>query len=152
MDDRVAAARSSLRNTALVYSLFLVVAIVVAVYIVVSAVSGAAYVTLSFVVIVGLLLAYQVVQHLRDFGARLAESDGVVQRKFRRADLIIFMDSYYLTVAGTVFRLRPEDWIHIEEGERVKVVHFPHTLTVVSVHSASYPGTPPTPPTPPAQS
>ncbi len=145
MDDRVAAARASLRNTALAYFLFLVVAIVVAVYIVLSAVSGAAYVTLSFVVIVGLLLAYQVAQHIRDFGARLAESDGIAQRKFRRADLIIFMDSYYLTVGGTVFRLRPEDWIHIEEGDMVKVVHFPHTLTVVSVHSPTYSGTLPPP-------
>lgn len=144
MDDRAGRARGSLRRTALIYILLLAVDVVAAAYIITSAVSGAAYVTLTFVVVIGALLAYQVVQHIRDFGAPLAESDGVVRRKFRRADLIIFLDSYYLTVSGTVFRLPPEEWIHIDEGDYVKVVHFPHTLTVVSIHGARRP--PPEPP------
>lgn len=136
MDDPVRGARASLRRTAAIYGALLAADIAVVVYILIVRTSGAAFVTLSFVVVVGLLLAYQVVQHVRDFGARLAETDGVIVRKWKRADLIIAWDSFYLTVDRTVFRVRPEDWIHLDEGEFVKVVHFPHTLTVVSVHIA----------------
>ncbi len=139
MDDPVAAARASLRRSALTYAALLVVDIAVAAYIIEARAGGAAFVTLSFVVVVGLLLVYQVAQHVRDFEARLAETDGVVVRKWKRADLIIAMDSYYLTVGRTVFRLRPEDWIHVDEQMYVKIVHFPHTLTVVSVHPIDRP-------------
>jgi hypothetical protein len=136
VEDPVPGARASLRRSAAIYAALLAADIAVVVYILIVRTGGAAFVTLSFVVVVGLLLAYQVVQHVRDFGARLAETDGVVMRKWKRADLIIAWDSFYLTVERTVFRVRPEDWIHVEEGEFVKVVHFPHTLTVVSVHIA----------------
>ena len=136
MDDPVAAARASLRRSAAIYAALLAADIAVVVYILIVRTGGAAFVTLSFVAVVGLLLAYQVVQHVRDFGARLAETDGRVVRKWKRADLIIAWDSFYLTVERTVFRVRPEDWILLDEGAFVKVVHFPHTLTVVSVHIA----------------
>lgn len=143
MDDPVAAARASLRRGALAYGALLAADVAVATYIVNARAGGAAFVTLSFVVVVGLLLVYQVAQHVRDFEARLVETDGVVVRKWKRADLIIAMDSYYLTVGRTVFRLRPEDWIQVDEGMYVKVVHFPHTLTVVSVHPIERPPAPP---------
>jgi hypothetical protein len=136
VDDPAPGARASLRRSAAIYAALLAGDIAVVVYILIVRTGNAAFITLSFVAVVGLLLAYQVVQHVRDFGARLAETDGTVIRKWKRADLIIAWDSYYLTVDRTVFRVRPEDWIHIDEGQYVKVVHFPHTLTVVSVHSA----------------
>lgn len=136
MDDAARSARASLIRTGLIYSAFLAVDVAVIVYIVVARVSNAAFITLAIVAIVGLLLLYQVVQHVRDFGASPVETDGVVQRKWRRADLIIAMDSYYLTVDRTVFRVKPEDWIHIEEAMPVAVVHFPHTQSVVSVREA----------------
>ncbi len=66
--------------------------------------SGGAYVTITIVGLVGLLLAYHVYQHVRDLGAPLAESEGLVTRKWTRADLIIAMQSYYVTVGRTVFR------------------------------------------------
>jgi hypothetical protein len=100
-------------------------------------------VTLSIVALVGLLLAYQTVQHLRDLSAPLAESEGAIVRKWTRADMIIAMQSYYITVDRVVFRVKPEDYIHLSEAMYVKVVHFPNTLTVVSVHEA--PGGPPLP-------
>ncbi len=145
MDDPVAAARASLRRGALIYSALLVADVAVIAYILDARAGGAAFVTLSFVVVVGLLLVYQVAQHVRDFDSRLAETDGVVVRKWKRADLIIAMDSYYLTVGRAVFRLPPEEWIHVDEQTYVKVVHFPHTLTVVSVHPIERPPAPPRP-------
>lgn len=143
MEGPVASARASLRRGALTYGALLIADIAVIVYIIGARTGGAAFVTLSFVLLVGLLLAYEVAQHVRDFDAPLVETDGVVVRKWKRADLIIVMDSYYLTVGRTVFRLRPEDWIHVDEQTYVKVVHFPHTLTVVSVHPIERPPAPP---------
>ena len=77
-----------------------------------------------------------------------AESEGLVVRKWKRADLIIAWDSYYLTVDRTVFRVKPEDWIQVREDAYVKVVHFPNTLNVVSIHELRPPAAPP-PPAPP---
>lgn len=102
--------------------------------IVASRASGAAYVTLTIVGIVGLLLGYTLVQHIRDLGGPLAETEGLIARKWSRADFVIVMQSHYVMVERVVFRLRPEEHIHLDEGMYVKVVHFPHTLNVVSVH------------------
>jgi hypothetical protein len=122
-----------------IYAVLLIADLLVISYIIAGATSGGAFITLSVVGVVGLLLAYQVVQHLRDLHAPLAESDGVVQRKWSRADLIIAMQSYYVTVDGTVFRLKPEDHLMVDAGMYVKVVHFPHTLNVVSIHEMARP-------------
>ena len=42
-----------------------------------------------------------------------------------------------MTVGRTVFRVAPEDHIMVDEGMVVKVVHFPRTLNVVSVHEVA---------------
>jgi hypothetical protein len=138
VEDPEARARQWLRRSMLIYMLLLAADLVVLAYIAPDA-SGLGFVSLSIIGVVGLLLLYQVVQHLRDLGAPLAESDGVVQRKWKRADLIIAMQSFYLTVDGTVFRVRPEDYTMVDEGMYVKVVHFPNTLDVVSVHEMRRP-------------
>jgi len=127
------AARAALRRSAVIYTVLLAVDVIVLAYVGADA-RGGAYVTLTIVGLVGLLLAYHVYQHVRDLGAPLAESVGAVTRKWTRADLIIAMQSYYVTVGRTVFRLRPEDYVRIDEGMYVKVVHFPNTLNVVSIH------------------
>ncbi len=120
----------------LIYLALLATDLLAVYYIVANGDGGGAYVTLSIVGLVGLLLAYQVVQHLRDLNAMLAETEGVVARKWQRADLVIALQSYYISVGRTVFRVRPEDYLFLNESAYVKVVHFPNTLTVVSVHEA----------------
>jgi xanthosine utilization system XapX-like protein len=132
--DPEAAARASLRRSAIIYTLLLAADILVLAFVLANGASGGVYVTITIVGLVGLLLAYHVYQHVRDLGAPLAESEGIVTRKWTRADLIIAMQSYYVTVGRTVFRLRPEDYLVIDEGMYVKVVHFPGTLNVVSIH------------------
>jgi hypothetical protein len=134
VQDPEPAARAALRRSAIIYTLLLAADVIVLGYVVAGGASGGAYVTLTIVGLVGLLLAYHVYQHVRDLGSVLAESTGLVTRKWTRADLIIAMQSYYITVGRTVFRLRPEDHIRIDEGMYVKVVHFPNTLNVVSIH------------------
>ena len=132
--DPESAARASLRRSAFIYTLLLAVDVVVLGLIVANGASGGAYVTISIVGLVGLLLGYHVLQHVRDLGAPLTESEGLVTRKWSRADLIVAMQSYYIMVARVVYRVRPEEYIHLEEGMYVKIVHFPHSLNVVSVH------------------
>jgi len=134
VQDPESIARAALRRSAVIYGLLLGVDVLVLVYIVANGAGGGAYITLSIVGLVGLLLAYHVYQHVRDLGAPLVESQGLVTRKWTRADLIIAMQSYYVTVERTVFRLRPEEYIHIDTGMYAKVVHFPNTLNVVSIH------------------
>lgn len=134
MPDPEQTARAALRRSLLLYSLFLGVAVIVVASIVASGPGGAGYVTLSVVGLVGLLLAYHVWEHILDLRSPLAESEGFVDRKWKRADLIIAWDSFYIAVERRIFRLDPADFIKIDEGMYVKVVHFPRTLNVVSVH------------------
>lgn len=127
-------ARAGLRRGTLIYSAFFLLDAAVFTLVVSARASGIAYVTLTIVGIVGLLLGYVVVQHIRDLGGPLAESEGLITRKWSRADFIIVMQSYYIMVGRAVYKLEPEDYIHLEEGMYVKIVHFPRTLNVVSVH------------------
>ena len=128
-----------------VYAAFLALDVLAASYIVASGPGGAGYVTLAIVAVIGLLLAFQVWMHIRDLGSPVAESQGVLQRKWSRADLIIAWHSYYVSVERRVFRLTPEDHVLLDEGMHVKVVHFPRTLHVVSIHEVRRDATPPAP-------
>ncbi len=139
MIDPEPAARASLFRSMLIYTALLIPDLAVVYYIATTSEQGAAFVTLSFFGVVGVLLAYQVWQHYRDLRSPLAESEGVVQRKWSRADLIIAWHSYYVAVERMIFRLQPEDYIHLDEGMYVKVVHFPNTLNVVSIHEIRRP-------------
>lgn len=137
MPDPESAARASLRRSLAVYTLFLITAILVFVWVAANRQGGGSFVTLVIVGIVALLLIVQVVQHLRDMNAPLAETEGPIVRKWKRADLIIAWDSYYISVGRSVFKIQPEDYIHLAEQRRVTVVHFPRTLHVVSVQEGA---------------
>ena len=151
VQDPEAAARASLVRSMLIYAALLAVAVVVVAWIAAPGPARPAFVTMSVVAVVGLLLAYQTWAHLRDLREPLVESVGTVQRIWSRADLIIAWHSYYATVDRTVFRLQPEDYVLIEDRWRalgrldppedlfVKVVHFPRTLNVVSIHEVMRP-------------
>lgn len=142
MTDPESAARASLRRSLLVYAVLLAVDVLVIYYIAVGIEGGGAYVTLSVVGIVGLLLAYQVWLHALDLGSPLAESEGFVLRKWSRADLVIAWHSYYINVGRTIFKVMPEQYLMVDEGMYVKVVHFPRTLNVVSIHETLRPPPP----------
>ncbi|MEX0749385.1 MAG: hypothetical protein WD359_01120 [Dehalococcoidia bacterium] len=134
MPDPESIARASLIRSLLIYGAFLIADVLVIVWVVSNGIEGPAYVTTSIVAVVGLLLLYQVVQHVRDLRAPLVESEGIVTRKWKNADLIIAWDSYYIRVERVVFRIKPEYFIDVREESYVKVVHFPYSLNVVSVH------------------
>ena len=139
------AARASLIRGLLGYSAVLAGSVAVVWYILSAGVQGIGYVTLLVFGGLAILLAYQVLQYILDLRAPLAETEGIVLKKWKRADLIIFLDSFYLTVGRAIFRIRPEDWVLIDEGMVVKIVHLQHTLNVVSVHELRPPPREPDP-------
>jgi hypothetical protein len=134
-----------------IYAVLFLTALAFVVWIVTSSPSGFAFVSLSIGGVVALLLGYQVYAHWRDMRSPLAESEGVVQRIWSRADLVIAWHSFYVTVDRKVFRLQPEDYVQLEDRYRslsrldppvdvyVKIVHFRMTLNVVSVHETLQP-------------
>ncbi|MBI5287454.1 MAG: hypothetical protein HY873_00610 [Chloroflexi bacterium] len=128
------AARSALFRSMVIYAVLLAADALVVAYAVREGVHGIGYVTVSIVGVVGLLLAYQVWQHLRDLGSPLAETEGVVLRKWQRADLVIAWQSFYIQIGRAIFKVQPLDYHLLESEMYVKIVHFPRTLNVVSVH------------------
>lgn len=145
MADPEAAARKSLVRGLAIYAALLGLDVLALVYIGTQGSGGASYVTFSVVGVVGLLLTYQVIQYVQDFGTPLAETDGLVVRKWSRADLIIAWNSYYMAVDRTVFRIDPLQYAELRVDKFVKVVHFPHTLNVVSIHEIAAPPPPDSP-------
>jgi hypothetical protein len=75
-------ARASLFRSMIIYAVLLLADVAVLYYIAANAVSGFAFFTFSVVGVVGLLLAWQVFQHYMDMRAPLAESEGVVLKKW----------------------------------------------------------------------
>lgn len=86
-------------------------------------------VAISILGFVSLLFGYQVVQSVRDLFSGVVETTGVVERRWSRNDFFLFRNSY-IFVARNVFRLEAEQYIEVGLGDRVRVVHFPHTSTV----------------------
>jgi hypothetical protein len=129
-------ARASVLRSVLLFSPFL--AIVVAAFAFIArdvareGASGGSIVGLVLVGFIGLLLAYQVVQSVRDLFAELKETVGLVERRWSRSDFFLFRNDY-IFVRGDVFRLYPEQFVEVELGDTVRVVHYPHTSTVQSV-------------------
>ncbi|MEX2245771.1 MAG: hypothetical protein WEC75_03710 [Dehalococcoidia bacterium] len=143
--DPEAAARAALRRSLVIYTVLFLAAALVVYYIATNRESNFAFVSLSIVGVVALLLGYYVWQHFRDLSAALVESEGVIVRKWTRADLIVAMQGYYIAVNRTVYRVRPEEYLHLREEMYVKIVHFPHTLNIVSVHEVRDPRLAPPP-------
>lgn len=131
--DPVSAARASLVRSAGLYAVFLAAILAFIAWLAPDAGSVTSYVVIAIAGAIALFVAWFILQHLRDLRAEPVERRGIVTRTWSRADLIIAMQSHYVTVDRTVFRVRPEDFIHLKELMPVRVVHFPHTLHVVSI-------------------
>lgn len=136
MAARRSPARAALLRNLLLFTPFLLIALVALVFLLVETASdgasGGRVVGLALVGLLTLLLAYQVVQSLRDLFAPLVETTGEVERRWSRADLIL-LRSNYVFVARNVFRLPPEQWVQVEVGDTVRIVHYPHTGAVEEV-------------------
>lgn len=136
-------ARTTVLRSALLFTPFLAVALVVLGFIVRDAVAeGVALGDTVGMVLVGfvvLLLGYQVVQAVRDLFTRPVETTGLVERHWSRNDYFIFQNSY-IFVGRDVFRLTPEQSLDVELGDTVRVLHYPHTSTVEAIEVVAHAG------------
>lgn len=94
--------------------------------------SGGRVVALVLIGFVALLLAYQVVQSLRDLFSRTVETVGVVDRCWTKNDFFLFRNSY-IFVEQDVYRLSPELSVTVDSGDSVRIVHYPHTGAVETI-------------------
>lgn len=92
-------------------------------------VSGGAVAGFVLVSLVALLLAYQVVQSVRDAFAELTETVGEVERSWTRNDMFLFRNSYVF-VGREVYRVPPGQYVELNPGDRVRITHLPHTGAV----------------------
>jgi hypothetical protein len=120
-----------MRST-VIYSMLFAATLAGIAWVIVNAASGAAFITVAIAGAIALLLGYYVFQHLLDLRASAVEHVGPIMKKWSRADLIIAWQSYYIIVDRKVFQVQPEQYVHLEAGQRARVVHFPHTLRVIS--------------------
>ena len=85
--------------------------------------------------LLGLAVGYQALGYLRDIAAEPTLAEGDVTRKWTKGNFFIFfLPSYYIAVKGKIFSIRRVDYIGILEGDLVRISHYPHSLTVESLH------------------
>ncbi len=136
MAERRPAAWATVLRSALLFTPFLVIVLVILAFLIGDTAgegaSGGRTVAMVLVGSVTLLLAYQVVQSVRDLFSRLVETNGLVERRWSRNDFFLFRSSYVF-VERNVYRLTPEQFLDVDLGDRVRIVHYPHTGAVESV-------------------
>lgn len=93
---------------------------------------GGTVVGLVVVGVIALLSGYQSIQAFRDLFTQPVETRGVVERKWSRADFFV-VRSHYVMVKRNVFRIEPFEFVDVELGDTVSVIHYPHTSTVQSL-------------------
>lgn len=91
--------------------------------------SAAPVLALVLVGSVAILLTYQVIQSLRDLFASAVETVGEVERCWSRNDFLLFRNSYVF-IDRDVFRVPAEQGATLRPGDRVRVIHYPHTGAV----------------------
>ena len=136
MAEGSSSARASILRSALLFSPFLAVSAFALALIIGDVVNGEAGVGhgvgVFLVGLMTLLLVYQVVQSIRDLFSRCVETVGVVERQWSRKEFMLFRNGY-IFIGRNVFRLEMEEYVDIKQGDTVRVVHYPHTLTVDTV-------------------
>lgn len=81
---------------------------------------------------VTLLLGYQVVQSIRDLLSETVETIGEVERSWTRNDMFLFRNSYVF-LDRNVYRVPPEQYLDLSPGDKVRIVHLPHTGAVETI-------------------
>ena len=125
-------ARTAIVRSVLLFSPFLAIVVAAFMALVIGGASGGAIVGLVIVGLVTLLLAYQVVQSLRDLLTHATETEGRVERHWSRHEFFIFRSSY-IFVKGDVYRLSAEQELEVKLGNMVRIRHYPHTGTVDAI-------------------
>jgi hypothetical protein len=86
----------------------------------------------GIVLLLTALFGYQSIQALRDINAELVRTEGRIGRHWSKMDFII-THSYYISVAGKIFRIPALEWHMLREDDRVAVTHYPHSGAVAGI-------------------
>jgi hypothetical protein len=78
------------------------------------------------------LFGYQSIQSLRDLRLRPRTVEGTVTKRWRKREMMVTR-SNYVTIDRMIYRIPAEAYLDVQVGDRVRIVAYPHTATVVSV-------------------
>jgi hypothetical protein len=134
--ETIAKGRRALARGVLLYAALTALDGTVVWYIVSSGVRGIGYVSLTLVSAFGLLLLAQLVSHARDLRGDSVQTEGEILRKWQRAELFVAWPSYFIQIQRSIFRITPQDYILLQEGQHVTVSHFRHTNNVLELGPA----------------
>ena len=135
LEEAYRAARSSLIRVALVFTPLFLLSLTgmgIVIFNLVREGPSGLIITLLLLSLAAFLTGHQSIQSLRDLRSSPTVSNGLVDRKWSRADLFV-LRSYYIYVDRSVFKVTPLIYTELEEGDTVSVNHCPHTNTVISV-------------------
>ena len=105
----------------------------IAVFFLVRAVTetGGAWIGFSIMGLIALLTLPLLVAALRDLRTDPMETEGALQRKWRKNDFFI-AKSHYFMVGRRVFRVAADVWLEMPDvPARVLLLHYPHTNTLI---------------------
>ena len=128
-------ARSSMARSLLFYLVVGVACAIAAAYIYSLPPGGFGWVSLAIAAVLAGLCFWQVWQFGRDLQSRIVETEGVLTRKWQRAELFIVWQSFFILVNRRVFKVEPDAWVFLELEKPLRVRHFPRTMTVVAIEN-----------------
>lgn len=94
--------------------------------------SPGAWVSFAIAALIGLLSGVSALGALRDLYAEPIETQGPIERKWRKSDILVFR-GHYILCQKRVFRLPREDYEEMPEaGAGIIIRHYPHTNALVA--------------------
>lgn len=95
-----------------------------------------ALVGLSIIVIFTVALTFETIAALRDLRAEPITTQGIIGRTWTKGRFLFIGRIYYLAVEGRIFQLRRHAFASLQEGDTVKIEHWPRTNVIVTLHLA----------------
>lgn len=92
--------------------------------------------SLIMVIIVGIFtlpLDMEAVSVIRDFSSQPVVTEGRIDRKWSKARFAFFGRVHYLIVEKKLFEVGAVAGLELQLGDRVRVEHWPHSHTLVSI-------------------
>lgn len=83
--------------------------------------------------LIAFAVVFELVAALRDLRKEPVVVEGTAARIWKKSKIIIFGRQDYLMVAGKVFEVGVLAATELQEGQRVAVRHWPHTMRVITI-------------------
>lgn len=83
--------------------------------------------------IVSFAVLYELIAALRDLRAEPVTTEGTADRIWKKSKLLIFGRQDYLMMERKVFEVGVLAAAELQEGQRVSIRHWPHTMRVISI-------------------